>query len=77
MAFNPGVYQRLDMVCGNGDGLVRDCGIEGHITMEAGGIGNKSEEGGVRSERVFERHNNRGGGGAGSGVSGVGVPVFS
>jgi hypothetical protein len=65
------------MVCGNGDGLVWDCGVKGHITMEAGGIGNKSEKSGGRSERVLAGSNYRGGGGVGSGVSGFGIPVLS
>ena len=26
MAFGQRAYQRLDMVCGSGDGVVRDCG---------------------------------------------------
>jgi hypothetical protein len=42
MAFGSGVYQRLDMVCGGGDGFVRDCGVKDHY---------KNEEWGVRSFR--------------------------
>jgi hypothetical protein len=34
MAVSPGVYQRLDMVCGDGDGLVWDCGIESYFESE-------------------------------------------
>jgi hypothetical protein len=26
------------MVCGGGDGVVRDCGVKGHIKVETGGI---------------------------------------
>jgi hypothetical protein len=34
MAFSPGVYQGLDMVCGGGDGVVRDCGVKSYFPLE-------------------------------------------
>jgi hypothetical protein len=49
MAFSPGLYQRLDLVCGGGNGLIWDCGIESYIPNE--GIGKKvrREELGVKA----------------------------
>jgi hypothetical protein len=35
MAFSPGLYQRLDMVCGGSDGVVRYCGAESDKPLEA------------------------------------------
>jgi hypothetical protein len=34
MAFSPGLYQGLDMVCGGGDGPVRDYGLKGYFKVE-------------------------------------------
>jgi hypothetical protein len=34
MAFSERLNPGLDMVCGGGDGFVRDCGIEGHYENE-------------------------------------------
>jgi hypothetical protein len=43
------------MVCGSGNGVVRDCGLKSYIEVEAGGMGERvrSKEGGGRSERIF------------------------
>jgi hypothetical protein len=44
--FNPG----LDMVCGNGDGLVRDCGIEGYHEKQV--AGSREQVTRIKRERI-------------------------
>jgi hypothetical protein len=36
MVTGAGLYQGLDMVCGDGNGVVWDCGTQGYFQMEGG-----------------------------------------